>query len=215
MRCKRIHMRLLLEELADVSAEGVGLKRRFGPCGKTGGSAAGRQRVKYGLRKTVKNAIRRLEVSLCENKQTGCWEWVWPLKPKTGYILFYPRLRVCGVKWSAHHFAYVLYHGEIPEGKLVLHKCDNVSCCNPHHLEIGRGRPQHSACFHCPLQSDEEWLQNTEEDQQKAIALDVQIREKDPNVFLHRSCKPLSEVKFKSGIDGVPKELCESGLCFV
>lgn len=79
-------------------------------------------------------------------------------------------------------------------------------------IDFGWPEPIHSACFMCPLQSDAEWLQNDPQDQRRAIKIDKEIREKDPNVFLHRSCKPLSEVTFTS--NQTEKE-CNSGLCFV
>lgn len=86
--------------------------------------------------------------------------------------------------------------------------------CKEAVTRYGWPEPQHSACYHCPLQSDEEWQQNSPEDQASAIQLDNEIRERDPSVFLHRSCKPLADVKFEPKVEQ-QKELCDSGLCFV
>ena len=63
---------------------------------------------------------------------SGCWEWAGKVD-KDGY----------GVRGSrygekrAHRFAYTREFGDIPDGLVVRHKCDNVLCCNPQHLELG------------------------------------------------------------------------------
>lgn len=63
-----------------------------------------------------------------------CWMWMAHKLP-SGYGQFNSRLH--HQKWLAHRLSWTLANGPIPVGLLVLHSCDNPSCCNPAHLSVG------------------------------------------------------------------------------
>lgn len=63
----------------------------------------------------------------------ACWNFS-GYKNEDGYGIVY----VNSKRVRAHRCAKELsLNKNIPDGKLVLHKCDNPSCCNPSHLYIG------------------------------------------------------------------------------
>lgn len=70
-------------------------------------------------------------IDVSEDKNT-CWEW----KSKKGtFLRAYTRYK--GKSWNASRLAWFLINGEIPDGLIICHKCDNPPCCNPNHLFLG------------------------------------------------------------------------------
>lgn len=73
---------------------------------------------------------KKYEFEIDEN---GCFNCTSHKKGKWGHCM----TSYNGVSMGVYRHIYIECFGEIPDGMIVRHKCDNGSCINPEHLELG------------------------------------------------------------------------------
>lgn len=83
---------------------------------------------------------------------------------------------------------------------------------------VGWPDPPRSSCWMCPNMRNGEWREMKEhypQDFADAVELERELRLKDPHLFLHESCLPLTEVNFTDYQTTLIDKTCNSGYCFV
>lgn len=68
----------------------------------------------------------------CEKIDGGCWVW-----NKSVASSGYGQIRWNYTNYRANRASYIVFKGEIPDGMVVRHTCDNKLCINPDHLILG------------------------------------------------------------------------------
>lgn len=73
---------------------------------------------------------KKIEYEIDEN---GCFNCLSGTSQRSGHIGIYAE----GKQYRAHRYIYQKLVGEIPDGYVVRHTCDNPKCINPAHLLTG------------------------------------------------------------------------------
>lgn len=89
------------------------------------------------MHKWYRNAGKTLADRLREQsvEDGDCRVWT-GTKDSDGYGVLTFQTR----NWRAHRAAWAVAFGEVPDGLMVLHACDNPSCVNSDHLMLGSGK---------------------------------------------------------------------------
>jgi hypothetical protein len=65
--------------------------------------------------------------------ENGCHTCISHYTRNDGYI----SVKIKGKNIRVHRLVYELHNGKIDNGLVVMHTCDNPSCINPNHMELG------------------------------------------------------------------------------
>ena len=81
------------------------------------------------LNKTIEE---RIKDNIAIN-ESGCWLFQGKSTTASGHKL----MGVNGKAQYVHRTSYEVFVAPIPKGMVIMHSCDNPSCCNPEHLKAG------------------------------------------------------------------------------
>ena len=115
------------------------------------------------------------------------------------------RMKGSGLNWYRHVYPLI-----------EILPMSRIQCVNQI-MSFGWEVPHKSRCHMCPNQSPQAWKQMkalNNGDFDRALALEAEIRAKDPNVYLHPLGLPLGEAVEQTERQSDMFDGCDSGYCF-
>jgi hypothetical protein len=99
----------------------------------------------------------------------------------------------------------------------LLERAMNRADCEALVRRMGWPAPPRSSCWICPNHTQDEWREMRDfrpVDWRQAVAFDHQLRDRDPNVWLHSDCVPLDQADLSDANGVLFEHRCSSGECF-
>lgn len=90
--------------------------------------------------KASSDVLRKTLLANRHITDSGCWEWMGcRINRATRDVAHtYGQIQTGKkVRELVHRVAFKVFVGEIPDGKIIMHTCDNGPCFNPEHLSVG------------------------------------------------------------------------------
>jgi len=119
-----------------------------------------------------------------------CWNWTGPLL-NSGYSQLGVGSESNGTRAvrMGHRISWLIHFGEVPEEKMVLHKCDNRKCVNPNHLYLGTHKENMQDAYNRMTMSRGEQHHNAKLTKEKVIELRNRYADGESIRSLSRSFK--------------------------